>query len=311
MTVPELFLAHTPVMLAEVLQYLAPQKGEIFLDGTFGAGGMSQAILNSCECSVVAVDKDPNVKIYADKMIIEHKNKFSFIASNFSDVAAKTEGTKFDGIILDLGVSSMQIDDASRGFSFTHDGPLDMRMSKEGINAADFINNASEEEIADVIYRYGEENLSRKIAKRIVKEREMEAILSTARLANIVRSSVVRRGKIDQATKTFQAIRIYINDELKQLEEFLQSVRKLLKIEGRVVIISFHSLEDRIVKSFFKLNAVKTVARSKYAVMEDRNDPENWLKILTKKPLSSSVEEIKSNPRCRSARLRAAKKIGN
>ena len=304
--------SHTPVMLNEVLKLLAPQNGEKFLDCTFGAGGFSKAILDYCPCYVTALDKDPNVITIAQELTAKYKDRFNFIHTSFLGSINKLKPTQFDGIVMDLGVSSMQLDDGERGFSFTNDGPLDMRMSSSGITAADFINNATEHEIADVIYKYGEEKSSRKIAKKIVAERQVEEINTTGRLASIVRSCIgFRKGKIDSATKTFQGIRIYINNELGELEQFLSYINYILGPNGRLVILSFHSLEDRIVKSFLKKNSAPVEARSKYAKDFQHSDLSKWLKILTKKPLSPSLVEIKSNPRARSAKLRAAIKVGH
>ncbi|XP_054709424.1 ribosomal RNA small subunit methyltransferase H-like [Uloborus diversus] len=204
---------------------------------------------------------------------------------------------KFDGIVMDLGVSSMQLDSGDRGFSFTHDGPLDMRMSSTGYSAVDFINKADEQEIADVIYKYGDESYSRRIAKNIIEHRLLEPITNTAKFAHIVRSSIgFRKGKIDTATKTFQAIRIYINDELGQLERFLSNSKNILAQNGRLVIVSFHSLEDRIVKNFLKANSAKLVARSKYAakIVAEENSKE-LLKILTKKPIMIDATIVRAH----------------
>lgn len=301
---------HLPVMLKEVVEQLAPVDGEIFLDCTFGAGGYSAAILNACDCKVVAIDRDPNVEIYAQRIAAKYKERFEFINSNFALASKELKGRKFNGIVLDLGVSSMQLDQASRGFSFMHDGPLDMRMEASGISASDFINSVSEKEIADVIYKYGDEVASRRIAKMIVKERMLLPIISTGRLADIVRKAIgARAGKIDPATKTFQAIRIYINDELRAIELFLEDSVKLLEYAGRLVVVAFHSLEDTIIKLFLQRNSAKKVARSKYAKKEQVDDSAIF-KILTKKPLVPLTAEVKLNLRSRSAKLRAAVKIG-
>jgi 16S rRNA (cytosine1402-N4)-methyltransferase len=311
--VKELGLLHIPVMLHEVKELLLPRSGGVYLDCTFGLGGYSKMILDSCDGQVVAIDRDPNVKIYADQLAKDYCGRIDFIQTDFANSFSKIGDQKFDGIVMDLGVSSMQIDSGDRGFSFTHDGPLDMRMSSAGTSATDFINNAKEEEIADVIYKYGDERFSRRIAKRIVEQRNIEPITNTLRLANIVRSSIgFKKGKIDTATKTFQALRIHINDELGQLEQFLANSKDILAPNGRIIVVSFHSLEDRIVKNFFKDHSAKLVARSKYAVKIEREEMvAEWLKILTKKPICSSLEEIRKNPRARSAKLRAGQKIGN
>ena len=268
--------SHRPVLLKEVLHFLNPKKGEKFLDCTFGAGGYSRAILESCDCEVVGIDRDPTVESFAINLENEYASRFSFIQTDFDSVPERFAGTQFNGIVLDLGVSSMQLDNGDRGFSFTHDGPLDMRMSKGGMSAAELINEATEQEIAEIIYKYGEETASRRIATRIVFERRIEAITTTERLAGIVRSAIgFRKSKIDLATKTFQAIRIFINNELEQLDNFLKKVISILSPGGRLIVVSFHSLEDSIVKHFFKENSSKVVAQSKYAKRVAETDPEN------------------------------------
>lgn len=300
---------HNPVMLKEMLKYLAPKNNEHFLDCTFGAGGYSKAILGSCDCNITALDQDKMVKHYADELKNNYKDKFNFILTNFAEIPKALCG--FDGIVLDLGVSSMQLDTAERGFSFNGEGKLDMRMAGSGMTAADFINTAGQEELAEIIWRYGDESASRRIAKAVVIERQVNPITTTTQFASIVRRAVgFRPGKIDSATKTFQAIRIHINDELKNLERFLDITPEILSPRGRLVIVSFHSLEDQIVKNFFKNWSAKPVARSKYAKSLPETDAGKWLKILTKKPLTPSVEEIRLNSRARSAKLRAAIRIG-
>lgn len=204
----------------------------------------------------------------------------------------------------------MQLDIPNRGFSFLHDGPLDMRMSGQGFSAEEFINTVEEKELADIIYKYGDETFSRRIAKKIVEARKAVRIDNTKKLADIIRSGIgFKKGKIDPATKTFQAIRIYINDELGELKKFLANVKNILKKDGRLVVVSFHSLEDRIVKNFFKENSEKPIARSKYAKDDIILNPDKWLKIITNKAEVPSNKEVKFNVRARSAKLRAAKKI--
>ncbi len=302
---------HTPVMLNEVKEILCLKDGKTYLDCTFGSGGYSKMILNFCNCQLVAIDRDPNVKIYANQLINDYPSRGRFIHTDFAESFSKLGSLKFDGIVMDLGASSMQFDHGDRGFSFTHDGPLDMRMSGTGDSAADFINNADAQEIADVIYKYSNEFYSRVIANKIIEYRKLEPITNTKRLADIVRSSIgFRKGKIDSATKTFQALRIHINDELGQLQRFLDNSKNILAPNGRIVVVSFHSLEDRIVKNFLKANSAKSVARSKYArkVLSQENSKE-WLTILTKKPLFPSRREVMLNPRARSAKLRAGQKV--
>ena len=298
---------HYSVLLPEILENLNPQDNKQYLDCTFGAGGYTKAILSSADCHVTAIDQDPNVKKYAQEI----KDRFTFVEGNFADAKELTKGTSFDGIVLDLGVSSMQLDEAMRGFSFMRDGALDMRMNASGYSAADFIAEADEEEIANVIYKYGEEVQSRQIAKAIVAERAKEPITTTLRLAEIVREAMhYRKAKIDPATKTFQAIRIYINKELESLEQFLDNLKDMLKPGASVLIVSFHSLEDSIVKSFFRDHSAKKVARSKYAKEPENIDDDKWLKLLSKKPILPSEGEVKENYRSRSARLRVAQKVG-
>jgi 16S rRNA (cytosine1402-N4)-methyltransferase len=307
----ELNIPHIPVMLNEVKEILSPREGGLYLDCTFGFGGYTKMMLEAPNSNVVAIDRDPNVQAHANKLMDNYPDRMRFVLSDFAGSFTQLGGLKFDGIVMDLGASSMQFDSGERGFSFTYDGPLDMRMSTEGMSATDFINSADEEEIANVIYQYGDETYSRRIAKKIVEQRKLSPITNTARLANIVRTSIgYRKGKIDSATKTFQAIRIYINDELGQLERFLDSVKDILAPNGVIITVSFHSLEDRIIKNFFKDNSAKLVSRSKYAPKENI-DPTKWLKIITKKPLSPSREELRVNPRSRSAKLRAGQKIEN
>lgn len=303
---------HYPVLLSEVIQNLNPKDNKKYLDCTFGAGGYAQAILASSDCHVTAIDQDPSVLSYAKNLKNSYKKNFEFIEGNFANAKELLNGHQYDGIVLDLGVSSMQLDQAERGFSFMRDGILDMRMNNTtGYSAADFIANASEVEIANVIYKYGEEVQSRQIAKKIVEARQKEPILSTLKLAEIVRDAMhYRKAKIDPVTKTFQAIRIYINKELESLEHFLNGLNELLKPQARVLVVSFHSLEDSIVKSYFKEHSVPKVARSKYSKEPENNDATKWLKIITKKPILPSSNEIKENHRSRSARLRVAEKIG-
>ncbi len=303
---------HTSVLLKEVLFYLQPKDGKNYLDCTFGAGGYSRAILKAANCSVKALDQDCSVQIYADELKKEFPDRFSFMHTNFAQYLRVEESIKYDAIILDLGVSSMQLDQGKRGFSFMHDGPLDMRMSSHGMSAEDFVREASEEEIANVIYKYGNETASRKIARNICQKRVVEPIRTTGQLAAIVRSSLgAKKGKIDPATKTFQAIRIYVNNELQNLEDSLDSVYKLLTHGGKIIVVSFHSLEDKIVKYFFRSNSSKNIARSKYAPAAEIEDGK-WLQIITKKPIVPGNDELRLNPRARSAKLRvAAKKEAN
>ena len=307
-------LDHTPVMLKEVIENLSPKAGELYLDCTFGAGGYTKAILES-GADVIAVDRDPSAKKYADLLQVQFSNQFTFVNSTFADTAKYIDRKRlFDGIVLDLGVSSMQLDQAERGFSFMYEGELDMRMGQDGKSAKDFINNATEEELARVIYEYGDEIASRRIARSIVEKRETHEITTTTQLAEIVRKAIGHRaGKIDTATKTFQAIRIWVNDEMEEIEDFLSQAASMLNIGGRIVIVTFHSLEDKIAKEYFTKNSAKKVAQSKYAHLSPSHvvKPEESMiyRIVHKKPLIPTDAEVRRNPRSRSAKLRSAIKI--
>ena len=248
-------IPHISVMLKEVLEILQPKDGEIILDGTFGAGGYTKAILNTCNCKVIGTDRDITVKKFADDVKNQYKNRFEFHNLKFSEIKNIINENSLDGIVLDLGISSMQVDNGDRGFSFNKDAPLTMTMGKNDINAYDIINNYAEENIANIIYNYGEEVKSRQIAKKIIDYRKNKPIETTMELAEIVNSCFPKTfKKINNATKTFQAIRIFVNQELIELQTILQDSIKLLKTGGKLVIVSFNSLEDRIIKDFFKDN---------------------------------------------------------
>jgi 16S rRNA (cytosine1402-N4)-methyltransferase len=302
---------HIPVLLDEVLVNLAIKDGGRYLDCTFGAGGYSKAILQAGDVELCSLDRDPLAKELAEQVKAQFLDRFTFKDGNFADVATIFPEQKFDGIVLDLGVSSMQLDQAGRGFSFMHDGPLDMRMSQEGHDAAYLVANASEKELADIIYWYGEEVQSRAIARNIVQHRQRAPITTTYELANIVREAMhYRPGKIDPVTKTFQALRIFVNQELQALEQFLAQLEGMLNDNGRILVVSFHALEDRIVKKFFKDHAAKKVSKSKYSNMpQEAVDAAHWLNSLTKKPIVPSRQEVVRNPRSRSARMRVAEKL--
>jgi 16S rRNA (cytosine1402-N4)-methyltransferase len=303
---------HKPVLLDEVIQFLSPVSGEVYVDCTFGAGGYTRAILESSDCKVIAFDMDPNVQILANKMKLEFKDRFFFIQANFADMEEEFEKNNIDlvdGIIFDLGVSSMQLDQAERGFSFSKEASLDMRMSSSGRSAMDFVNQLDEKEMADIIYNYGDENFSRKIASNILKARLKKKIETTTELAEIVRYSLPAKfkgHKTDPATKTFQAIRIWVNDELNSLKNALESSKKLLKNGGRLVVVTFHSGEDKIVKSFMNENSGKVQSVSRYFPDPIVELEKRYLQIITKKAVAPKAEEIVENIRSRSAKLRAA-----
>lgn len=299
---------HKPVLLREVLDALAPRDGEIMVDGTFGAGGYSRAILDSAKCALYGIDRDPSAVATGQKLEAEYDGRFHMVEGCFGDMgrlipAAGPE--QVDGIVLDIGVSSMQLDQADRGFSFRENGPLDMRMSMSGPTAADFVNTAEEEDIANVIYRYGEERASRKVARKIVTLRKEEPFTTTLQLADAVRS-VVRKSKdgIDPATRTFQALRIYVNDELGELERAMDAAETLLKPGGRLVIVTFHSLEDRQVKTFMKARSGDPRKMSRRLPGEPEVATPTFTTI-TRKAVTGQKDEIRANPRARSAKLRA------
>jgi len=300
---------HKPVMLAEVLEALKPKDGDIYVDATFGAGGYSRALLESAECRVYAIDRDPQVVMLADALARDFPGRFLLLTGCFGNMLSllASEGVgAVDGIVMDLGVSSMQLDQPERGFSFKADGPLDMRMGSDGVSADVLINTLPEKELADIIYQYGEEKASRKIAAEIVREREVAPIKTTGRLADIVRRVVRKDGKIDPATRTFQALRIRVNDELGEIERALADASHLLRPGGRLIVVSFHSLEDRIIKRFMR---PKSDAISRYdlaAMVQQKEVDQALFDPLTSKAVLAGEEEIAQNPRARSAKLRAA-----
>lgn len=308
---------HYPVMLNEVLEHLSPKDGEVYVDGTFGAGGYSKAFLESTNCTVIAIDRDPAAMARANVLKENFGDRFIFVQGCFGDALELVKSAGYDqvdGFVLDLGVSSMQLDQAERGFSFRFDGPLDMRMdSSAEISATDIVNDTPEEDLANIIYKYGEERLSRRIAKKIVEVRGEEKIETTEKLADIIRSVVPRspKDKIDPATRTFQALRIAVNDELGELERGLISAQGLLKEGGRLLVVSFHSLEDGIVKAFMyeKSGRRDNVSRHLPAQMDDAPVPTITLPV--RKAIDPTDAEIQQNSRSRSAKLRVAVRNNN
>ena len=305
---------HISVLLDEAINYLSPKDGGVYVDGTFGAGGHTRAILQAADCSVYAIDRDDSVKKFVAELKEEFGDRITFIQGCFGDMEEllRENGVdKVDGILLDIGVSSMQIDTPMRGFSFSHDGPLDMRMGSEGESAADFVNNYEEEEIANVIYKYGDERKSRAIARLIVKAREEDGpIMTTERLAGIVKRAVRSyNDKINPATRTFQALRMWVNDELGELEKGLEASKNMLKIGGRVVIVTFHSGEDSIVKQFFNDLCGKGAGVSRYQPLPTQDLSAPIFKLVTRKAIKPSDDEVNDNIRARSAKIRAAEKI--
>lgn len=300
---PEIRQKHIPVMLQEVLTALKPQKGEVYVDATFGNGGYTKAILETADCKVIALDRDPTVKIRVNEFKNMYGDRFEFRAGQFGDFADLVP-EKINGAVFDIGVSSMQLDEAERGFSFSKEGALDMRMSQDGISAKDIVNSYDEEALADLIYQYGEERKSRQIAKRIAEYRQNKKIETTTELAEIIYSVIHKKfGEIDPATRTFQALRIAVNDELGELSRGLSGAANRLQKDGRLVVVDFHSLEDRIVKNFFKENGGKRIRVSKYApeLVQDEH-----LFAEVSKVIMPTAEECGKNPRARSAKLRYA-----
>ena len=260
---------HEPVMIDEVVAALQPRDGGQYVDGTFGAGGYSAAILDAADCRVWAIDRDPDAVANAADLVDKYAGRLTVIEGRFGDMAdiLGRQGVEaVNGIALDLGVSSMQIDDAARGFSFRNDGPLDMRQGKDGLSATDLVNDAEESVLADIIFKYGEERQARRIARAIVRARADAPIARTGQLAEIVRNTYrgSHSSKIDPATRTFQAIRIQVNEELAELERGLDGAEIVLAPGGRLAIVAFHSLEDRIVKEFLRTRAGDTPTVSRH-----------------------------------------------
>ena len=297
---------HIPVMLNEVLKALAPRDGGLYVDATFGNGGYSEAILKSADCRLIALDRDPHVAARAEELKSVYGRRFEFRAGCFGDFAALVP-EKIDGAVFDIGVSSMQLDQRERGFSFSKEAPLDMRMSCAGATAADLVNTLPEKELADLIYKYGEEKKSRQIARKIVNSRQTKKIETTTELSELIYSVIHKTpNTIDPATRTFQALRIAVNDELGELERGLGGALDALIPEGRLVVVSFHSLEDRIVKNFFNENAGKAQHVSRYMPLP-REAADIKISFRSKAEVPSP-EEIRNNPRSRSAKLRFAVK---
>lgn len=301
---------HFSVLLKEVIDYLAPVGG-VFLDGTFGAGGYTRAILeHNLNNRVIAFDRDPNALKTARGFEEMYAGRFAFVHDCFGAMESHIDEA-LDGIVLDLGVSSMQIDEPERGFSLRFDGPLDMRMSGDGLSAKDVVNGFDEREIADILFTYGEEKHSRRIARAIVEARKKQPILTTKMLADIVHSVMPRpKDGSDSATRSFQALRIFVNDELGELRRALDASVRLLKPGGRLVVVSFHSLEDRIVKNFL-IHYSSLRPNGNRHFVESVPVGENLFQVLTKKPVLPGEEELSLNSRSHSARLRAGVRLDN
>ena len=290
--------AHVPVMTAEVLEVLQPERGGLFVDCTVGLGGHARALLSAGATRLVGIDRDPAALALAAEALAAWGGQIDLVHADYREVPRLLDARgidAIDGAVADLGVSSMQLDGEGRGFSFQRDEALDMRMdTSQGPTAADLIGDVAERDLADVIYRYGEERRSRAVARAIVAARRQAPIRTTAQLASIVRRVVGRSGRIDPATRTFQAIRIWVNGELEGLDLFLRAVCARLRTGARFAVVTFHSLEDRPVKHTFRALAAEGEA----------------FRLLTKKSLVPGDEETRSNPRARSARLRVIERVG-
>lgn len=302
---------HRPVMLPQMLAAVQPRAGEIYLDGTFGAGGYTRALLDAADCTVIAIDRDQTALALAEPWRHQYGPRLILKQGEFSNAGAlahTADITTLDAFVLDIGVSSMQIDQAERGFSFRFDGPLDMRMDAScGETASDIVNTMEESDLADLIYQFGEERHSRRIARAIVRARVEEKITRTAQLAQIVRSAIPgKRDGIDPATRTFQALRIAVNGELDELTKALHAAEQLLRAGGRLVVVTFHSLEDGIVKQFLAEAAGKLPSPSRHLPVAEKSSAPPTFSLPSNKAIAASEEESAANPRARSAKLRVA-----
>jgi 16S rRNA (cytosine1402-N4)-methyltransferase len=300
---------HAPVLLDEAIAALAPRAEATFVDGTFGAGGYSRALLAAANCRVIAIDRDPAAIALGGELARVNPGRFTVVEGRFGDMEALLAAlgvSAVAGIALDLGVSSPQLDDPQRGFSFRADGPLDMRMGREGASAADLVNNLSESALANLIYIYGEERFARRVARAIVAARREAPLTRTAELARIVRAAVPVSGTIDPATRTFQALRMEVNDELGELERALLAAERLLAPGGRLVIVAFQSLEDRKVKDFLRQRSAAAPHGSRHRPSLPARAPS--FRLIARKPIMPGAAELARNPRARSARLRAAER---
>lgn len=300
---------HKPVMLREVIAALAPKKGGVYVDATAGDGGYTRAILNAADCTVYSFDRDPTAIERAKSWAKEFAGRLFLINRPFAEMreALAEQGVEMvDGVVFDLGVSSMQLDEGERGFSFRHDGPLSMRMDGGKPDAADVVARADAPDLATIFRRYGEENRANAIARAVIREREKTPIETTGRLARIVEQATpgAARLKIHPATRVFQALRIFVNDELGQLVAGLRAAERLLRPAGRLVVVAFHSLEDRIVKRFLAARSNAKRGGSRHAPPAQEAPPS--FELLYSRPVEAAEDEVKDNPRARSAKLRAA-----
>ncbi len=303
-------LPHVPVLLQEVLSAIEPRAGGIYVDGTFGAGAYSAAILDAAPCKVYGIDRDPDAIAGGAALKRKYDGRLDLIEGRFGDMDAllAARGIELvDGVALDLGVSSMQLDQRERGFSFRSDGPLDMRMAKAGPSAADLVNRASEGKLAEIISTYGEERHAKRVAKAIVRARTGGPIATTGALAEIVRGAVpAARDALDPATRTFQALRIAVNDELGEIDSGLAAAERVLAPGGRLAVVAFHSLEDRRVKTFLRARSGQSPKGSRHAPEATARRRAPSFEVPQRRPVGPGPAEIAANPRARSARLRSA-----
>ena len=298
--------SHIPVLLRPILAAIAPVSG-VWMDGTFGAGGYARGLLDAGAATVIGIDRDPSAFALAANWAGEYGDRLRLVEGTFSNLDTLA-GEPLDGVVLDLGVSSMQLDQAARGFSFAKDGPLDMRMGADGPTAADLVNGASEEHLADILYHYGEERASRRIAHAIVAARTLQPLTSTLRLAELVARCLPRPkpGQSHPATRSFQAIRIAVNAEFTELAAGLAAAERALKPGGLLAVVTFHSLEDRIVKRFFQLASGGEAQSNRYAPA--RVEDAARFDLVTKRAVAPDAEELAENPRSRSAKLRIGRR---
>ena len=304
---------HVPVLLQEVITALSLQEGGLYVDATFGAGGYSQGILSNKDCNLVAVDRDPSVIEFVHKMEAEYLEKFQFISGEFGNIKNLINfyvEKPIDGIVFDIGVSSMQLDQQLRGFSFSKDAPLDMRMdTRKELTAHDIVNSYDEKSLANLLFNYGGEKKSRRIAAAMLEKRAEKPIETTIELANIIKAAVGKyNDTIHPATRSFQAIRMQVNDEIGQLQSGLEGAAQILKPNGVMVVVTFHSVEDKVVKDYFKKLAGIKVNANRHLPTDSDLEPVNY-ELVYKKVITADAKELKSNPRARSAKLRAIRRL--
>lgn len=300
-------MTHIPVMLGEVLDVIQPRDGAHYIDGTFGGGGYSRALLDAAQCSVLGIDRDPDAIARGQTMIAQYAGRLTLVQGEFSQMDEIFSG-RSDGVVLDLGVSSFQFDEAERGFSFREDAPLDMRMSKSGRSAADVVNESDEKTLIEIIGTLGEERHARRVARAIIAARPVTRTVQLADVVSRALGPAAARQPIHPATRTFQGLRIYVNDELGELERGLDAAERVLKEGGRLAVVAFHSLEDRIVKQFLQARAKPAPASSRHLPQTPSSNSQTF-RMLGKQPRIPSPAEIAKNPRARSAKLRAAERI--